>query len=228
MLSLNSGIKSGETFSSEMKEIIRSVYQDKNLLVVSKPAGLPVYRTQGSSLMQTVIQQDSSLTQVGHPPRYGLIHRLDKETSGLILIAKNDQALSFFQEQFQARKVKKKYLALVEGHFSVKNGTIKSLIGRSKKDFRKQKVFLPLSPNASQQREAVTLYQVIKEFPHCTLLELSPQTGRKHQLRVHLAWKHHPIIGDDKYGFKGQFKVKYLEHLFLHAFYLKIGHFSFF
>jgi len=205
-----------------MKEIIRLIYEDKDLLVVNKPAGLPVYKIQGDGLMQRLIKRFPTLKEVGQSPRYGLIHRLDKETSGLVLIAKNNQALSFFQQQFQTRKVEKKYLALVRGHLVLKEGSIQTLIGRSKKDFRKQKVFLPGSPGASQQREAVTYYKVIQEFSGFSLVELSPKTGRRHQLRVHLAWKQHPIVGDKRYGFKQQSSVKYLKHQFLHAFYLKI------
>ena len=204
-------------------DTIKIIYQDDNLLVVNKPAGFPVYQQEGKdSLMQQLVQQKPSLSKVGDPPRYGLIHRLDKETSGLILVAKSNLALEFFQKQFQARTAKKKYLALVTGHFSVAQGTIESLIGRSKQDFRKQKVFLPLEPKVGQARKAITDYKVLKEYPHCSLVEISPRTGRKHQIRVHLAWKHHPIIGDKKYGFKEQFEVECLKRLFLHAFYLKV------
>ena len=205
-----------------MEETVSLIYQNKNLLVVSKPAGLPVYKIRGDSLMQRLTRRFPELKKVSSPPRYGLIHRLDQETSGLVLIAKNSQALSFFQQQFQSRKVEKKYLALAVGHFIPKKGTIQTLIGRSKKDFRQQKVFLPGSPGISHQREAVTYYKVIREFLEFSLVELSPKTGRRHQLRVHLAWKQHPIVGDKRYGFKQQSSVKYLKHQFLHAFYLKI------
>ena len=202
---------------------IEIVFQNDNLLVVDKPAGLPVYEQEGkNSLMEKLVQQEPDLSKVGHSPRYGLVHRLDKETSGLILVAKNNKALEFFQKQFQARTAKKKYLALVDGHLCPKEESINTLIGRSKQDFRKQKVFLPLEPKVGRARKAITDYKVLKEYPHCSLIEVSPQTGRKHQIRVHLAWKHHPIIGDEKYGFKGQFKVKCLRRLFLHAFYLKV------
>ena len=202
---------------------ISIVYQNDNLLVVDKPAGLPVYKEgKGESLMKEIIKRNASLAKVGKSPRYGLIHRLDKETSGLILVAKNNRALKFFQKQFQERTAKKKYLALVEGHFALSQGEIKSLIGRSKQDFRKQKVFLPFEPGADRARQAITFYKVLKEYSHCSLIEVSPQTGRKHQIRAHLAWKHHPVLGDKKYGFKGQFKVECLKRLFLHAFYLKV------
>jgi len=204
-----------------MEEIIL-VYENKNLLIVGKPAGLPVYQTKGESLLRKLTEEFPSLKQAGSPPRYGLIHRLDKETSGLILVARNNQALSFFQKQFQKRKAEKKYLALVVGHLRPQQGVIQAPIGRSKKDFRKQKIFLPADPQSSSAREAVTYYKVLQEFPRFSLLELSPKTGRRHQLRAHLAWKHHPIVGDKRYGFKQQSRVKYLEHQFLHAFYLKV------
>ena len=205
-----------------MKDIVRLIYQDKDLLVVSKPAGLPVYGIQEDSLMQELVKRFPELKEAGSLPRYGLIHRLDKETSGLVLIAKNNQALSFFQKQFQERKVEKKYLALVVGHLIPKKGSIQTLIGRSKKDFRKQKVFLPGSPQSGHQREAITYYSVKQEFPQFSLVELSPKTGRRHQLRVHLSWKQHPIVGDRSYGFKRQSSVKYLKHQFLYAFSIKI------
>ena len=202
---------------------IEIVYQNDNLLVVNKPAGFSVYQKTGKdNLMSQLIQQEPKLAKVGAPPRYGLIHRLDKETSGLILIAKNNQALNFFQKQFQERTAKKKYLALVEGHFALSQGKIKSFIGRSKQDFRKQKVFTSFDPKVGSARKAVTDYKTLKEYSRCSLIEASPQTGRKHQIRVHFAWKHHPILGDQKYGFKGQFKVECLKRLFLHAFFLKI------
>ena len=203
-------------------EEINLVYKNENLLVVEKPAGLPVYQTEGESLLRKLTEEFPSLKQTGSPPRYGLIHRLDKETSGLILVARNNQALSFFQKQFKERKAEKKYLALVVGHLRPREGIIQTLIGRSKKDFRRQKVFLPADPQSSSAREAITYYKVLQEFPRFSLLELSPKTGRRHQLRVHLAWKHHPLVGDKRYGFKQQSSVKYLEHQFLHAFYLKI------
>ncbi len=203
-------------------EEITSVYENKNLLVVKKPAGLPVYQPEERSLIQQLIKDYPDLAKVGSPPRYGLVHRLDKETSGLVLVAKNKQALSFFQKQFQERKAEKKYLALVVGHLRPQEGVIQAPIGRSKKDFRKQKIFLPADPQSSSAREAITYYKVLQEFSRFSLLELSPKTGRRHQLRVHLAWKHHPLVGDKRYGFKQQSRVKYLEHQFLHAFYLKI------
>jgi 23S rRNA pseudouridine1911/1915/1917 synthase len=204
------------------KEKISLLYQNENLLVVNKPAGLVVYQAEGESLIQNLLKADSSLEKVGKPPRYGLIHRLDKETSGLLLIARNNPALAFFQKQFQEREVEKKYLALVWGHFQLKEGIIKAPIGRSKKDFRKQKVFFPTDPHSSSAKPAITLYKVLQEFNQFSLLELSLKTGRRHQLRVHLAWKKHPVVGDQQYGFKNQFKLKYLKHHFLHSFYLKI------
>lgn len=182
-----------------MKELkVKIIYQDENLLVIDKPVGI----------------------EADNFPRR--IHRLDKETSGILLLAKHDQALKFFQKQFKERKVKKRYLALVIGNLKNKKGTIKTLLGRSPKDRRKQKVYLPVEPLSQGKREAITRYQLLKRFKNYDLVEIEPQTGRKHQIRVHFAYLGHPLVGDKLYGFKNQPKPKSLERHFLHAYYLKI------
>ena len=161
------------------------------------------------------------------------VHRLDKETSGILLIAKNDKALEFFQKQFKERKVKKKYLALVFGNLKQNLGVIKTLIGRSPRNRKKQKVYLPFEPKAVGKRKAITEYKVLKRFQNYTgahkalcarytLVEVEPKTGRKHQIRTHFNYLGHPIVGDKVYGFKNQPKPKGLKRHFLHASYLKI------
>jgi 23S rRNA pseudouridine1911/1915/1917 synthase len=176
------------------------LYEDENLLVIDKPAG---------------IKADD------FPRR---VHRLDKDTSGILLIAKNDKALEFFQKQFQERKVKKKYLVLVVGHLKNKEGKIETLIGRSPKARLKQKVYLPQEPEAKKKglRKAITKYKVLQKFQNYDLIEVEPKTGRKHQIRTHLAYIGHPVSGDKIYGFKNQPTPKGLERQFLHASYLKI------
>lgn len=176
------------------------IYEDENLLVINKPAG---------------INADDFEKR---------IHRLDKDTSGILLIAKNEKALDFFQKQFQNGTVVKKYLALVSGSPSSVGGEIETLIGRSKKDGRKQQVYLLNEPDAQRKglRKAVTKYKIIKKFEDYTLLEVQPKTGRKHQIRCHLAYLGHPIAGDKIYGFKNQLVLKGLTRQFLHASYLKI------
>ena len=149
-------------------------------------------------------------------------HRLDKDTSGVFLVAKNDKALEFLQKQFKERKVKKKYLALAVGNLKNEKGKIETLLGRSPKDKRKQKVYLPHDPKAQGKREATTFYKVLQRFENYDLIEVEPQTGRKHQIRVHLAYLGYPIAGDKLYGFKNQSLPEGLKRQFLHSNFLKI------
>jgi 23S rRNA pseudouridine1911/1915/1917 synthase len=181
-------------------EKINIIYEDKDLLVIDKPAG---------------IDSDSFENR---------IHRLDKDTSGILLIAKNNEALDFFQKQFQERKVEKKYTALVVGEIKddKREGIIKTLIGRSPKDRRKQKVYFPHEPDSKGKREAITKYRVLQNFKNYTLIEVKTETGRKHQIRDHFAYFNHPIVGDKVYGFKNQLCPEGLKRQFLHANYLKI------
>ena len=191
------------------------IYQDKNLLVIDKPAGMSADK----ELMSELVKEFPELKKAGKPPRYGLIHRLDKDTSGILLIAKDDGALSFFQKQFKQRAVKKKYIALVYGIMPEKEGEIKTLISR---DGIKQKALLLQGPKKADSRVAETFWRVIKRYKGYTLLELSPKTGRKHQIRVHLAYLGFPVTGDKLYSFKNQKPPKNLQRQFLHANELKI------
>jgi len=177
---------------------METIYEDENVLVTDKPAG---------------INSDNFEKRV---------HRLDKDTSGILLVAKNDKALEFLQKQFKERKVKKKYLALAVGNLKKGEGVIETLIGRSPGDRRKQKVYLPGEPNSQEKRKAITEYKVLQRFENYDLIEVEPRTGRKHQIRTHLAYFSHPIAGDKLYGFKGQICPKGLKRHFLHASYLKI------
>jgi len=174
------------------------IYEDENVLVIDKPAGM--------------IVDDI-------PKR---VHRLDKNTSGILLVAKNDKALEFLQKQFKKGKVIKKYLALIIGNLKQDRGRIETLISRSPKDRRKQKVYLPGEPGAEGKRKAITEYKVLEKFKNYTLIEVEPKTGRKHQIRTHLAYLGHPIAGDKLYEFKGQICPERLKRQFLHASYLKI------
>jgi 23S rRNA pseudouridine1911/1915/1917 synthase len=137
-------------------------------------------------------------------------------------VAKDDESLEFFQKQFQERKVEKKYLLLVVGNLKNKGGEIKTLLGRSPKDKRKQKVFLPQEPKAEGKREAITKYKALRSFKNYDLIEAEPLTGRKHQIRAHFAYLGHPIAGDKLYCFKNQSCPKGLKRQFLHASYIKI------
>jgi len=177
---------------------MKIIHEDDDLLVYDKPAG---------------VNCDD------FPKR---VHRLDKDTSGIFLVAKNDEALEFLQKQFKERRVEKKYLALVVGNLKNEEGEIKTLIGRSPKDRKKQKVYLPQEPSAAGKRTAETHYKVLQKAGNYDLIEIEPKTGRKHQIRTHFAFLGHPIAGDKMYGFKNQPTPQGLKRQFLHASYLKI------
>jgi 23S rRNA pseudouridine1911/1915/1917 synthase len=192
---------------------MKIIYEDENLLAINKPAGI-----------ETV-----QMIEILSKERLGLekIHRLDKDTSGVNLIAKNPEALIFFQKQFINREVRKKYLALVIGNIKDDQGRIETLIGRGLKDKRKQRAYLFNEPGSLKgKREAITEYKVLTRFKDFTLLEVFPKTGRMHQIRCHLAYINHPIAGDKKYGFKNQPKPKDLNRQFLHASYIDIKLFN--
>jgi len=206
---------------------LKILYEDEDLLVIDKPAGIIVFperKVVQKTLVDFLIENFPNLKNVGTPPRYGIVHRLDKDTSGILLVAKNNQTLDFLQEQFKKKKVVKKYLALVVGEVKENQGKIETLIGRNSKKRTKQKVYLPYTPKSKKKglREAITEYKVIERFKNYTLLEVLPETGRKHQIRCHLAFLSHPITGDKIYGFKNQPNPKGLTRQFLHAFTLKI------
>ena len=177
---------------------LKIIFEDKNFKVIDKPAE---------------INSDDFQKRV---------HRLDKNTSGILLIAKNDKTLEFLQKQFKERKVIKKYIALVNGNLKNNEGLIKTLLGRSQKDRRKQKIYLPHSPDAKGKRKAITKYKVLQKLKNYTLIEVKIETGRKHQIRAHFAHLSHPVAGDKMYGFKNQPCPEGLNRQFLHASYLKI------
>jgi 23S rRNA pseudouridine1911/1915/1917 synthase len=209
------------------------IYEDENVLTINKPPGIVVFSekpTIKKTLAQLLIEQFPYLKDVHQPPRYGIVHRLDKDTSGILLVAKNRKSLFFLQEQFQKRKVEKKYIALVIGIIKKEKGEVKTLIGRSPKDRKKQKAYLPFEPKSEGKREAVTEYRVLTRFhqrfgsqeKYYTLVEVMPKTGRKHQIRTHFHYLGHPIAGDKLYSFKNQTIPQGLERQFLHASFLKI------
>jgi 23S rRNA pseudouridine1911/1915/1917 synthase len=184
---------------------MKIIYEDNDLLVVDKPPGI-----------ETIEIPEKLGRKVFN------VHRLDKDTSGVNLFAKSQEALIFFQKQFINREIEKRYFALVSGNVKDDSGIIDALIGRSKKDGKKQKVYLPLEPGAEGKRTAVTEYKVMQRYKDYTLLEISPKTGRKHQIRCHMAYIGHPIAGDKVYGFKNQANPENLSRQFLHASYIKI------
>lgn len=203
---------------------LKFLYEDGNLLVVHKPAGIPVWPEQtwqGETVATLVLGQFPELEKLGEQRRYGIAHRLDKDTSGILLVAKTKEVFDFLQEQFKSRQVQKRYLCLVEGNLKKEAGVIETLLGRSPADRKKQKAY-PLSEAGPGRREAKTEYRVIKKFEGYTLAEVTPKTGRKHQIRAHMASLGHPVAGDKLYGFKNQQIPEGLTRHFLHASYLKI------
>jgi len=204
---------------------LKVIYEDKNILVVDKPAGIVVFpegQTKDGTLIEALIEKYPKLKKAGEAPRYGVAHRLDKDTSGVLLVAKSTEALIFLQKQFKNREVYKKYVCLVEGTIKEDKGVIKTLLARSPKDGRKQKVYLESEPHPKSSREAITEYKVIDDFKKYTLLEVEIKTGRRHQIRCHFSYLQHPIAGDELYCFKSSRKPAGLKRQFLHAHKLKI------
>lgn len=204
---------------------IKIIYEDSNVLAVDKPAGLIVFsegQTTEKTLIDLLIEKYPKLREVGSPPRYGIVHRLDKDTSGVLLMAKDTESLIFFQKCFKNREVEKKYFCLVEGLIKEDSGKIETLIGRSPMDMRKQKAYPVDQASPKSARQAITEWKVIERFENYTLLEVKILTGRRHQIRCHLSFLQHPIAGDKLYGFKNSKTPEGLKRQFLHAYYLKI------
>ena len=185
------------------------IYEDKDLLVIDKPAGLTVHPAPGNpshTLVNAILAHFPDLPSGGDFLRPGIVHRLDKGTSGLILVAKNMVALNKLANQFKARSVVKAYLVLVRGHLSPENGFIEAPIGRDPRNRKRMAV-------VDKGRDARTEYHVIKYVGDCSLLEVRMETGRTHQIRVHLAAIGYPVVGDATYGAKSAF----LSRQFVHA-----------
>lgn len=203
------------------------LYEDADLLVINKPAGMVVHPAPGhqsGTLVNAVLHHAPDLVGVGGVRRPGIVHRLDRETSGVIVVAKNDRAHRDLQQQFKERSVEKRYLALVEGRVDPPAGRIDAPLGRHPVD-RKRQAILPPHPvtGESKGRNAVTDYRTIGVYQTAdantrtsySLLRIDLHTGRTHQIRVHLAWRRHPIVGDTVYGFRRQPLLR--NRHFLHA-----------
>jgi len=199
---------------------LRVLYNQHGLLIIDKPAGLVVHPGagfKGESLASALLFHFKDIKVVGEDHRPGIVHRLDKDTSGVILVAKTSEMYEYLKDAFAQRKVKKEYLALVLGQMEKPTGTIDSPIGKSKQDFRKMTV-----KGAEELKPALTEYRVLEELrdpetlDFYSLIKVKLHTGRTHQIRVHLASLGHPLIGDDLYGGK-KTSVKGLKRQFLHA-----------
>lgn len=203
------------------------IFEDDSILVIDKPAGLIVNRADTTAKIETLQDwvdsrfriQDSSQSSEEFRSRSGIIHRLDKDTSGLLLIAKTTEAFENLKGQFKGREVVKKYLALVHGKVEPSEGTINAPIERSPFNRMHFGVF----PGG---RGAITDYKLYKNYNDYSLLELTPHTGRTHQIRVHLKYINHPIVSDPIYGGRKNYQadLKFCPRLFLHATYLEIKH----
>lgn len=186
------------------------VYEDDDLLVVDKPPGLAVHPSPGHpshTLVNAVLAHCPDLSAIAGEGRPGIVHRLDKDTSGLIIVAKNDAAHLSLARQLKERRVEKTYLALVQGRVEPREGVIDAPIGRHPAQRKKMAV-------VERGRAARTRYRVLREVDGYSLLELGPETGRTHQIRVHLASIGHPVAGDALYGRGGP---PSLRRQFLHA-----------
>ena len=176
---------------------LKIIYEDEAMLAVNKPAGMVVHPAPGherGTLVNALLNHCSDLSGIGGVERPGIVHRLDKDTSGVVLVAKNEIAHRVLANQFKNRKIRKTYLALVRGVVKPASGIIETSIGRHKTNRKK------MAANSNQGRQAETRYEVLETLGHFSYLRLFPKTGRTHQIRVHLASIHHPILGDKLYG----------------------------
>jgi len=194
------------------------IFENDDLLIVNKPAGMVVHPAAGhdsGTLVHAVLGYDPDMEGIGGEERPGLVHRLDKETSGLIVLAKNERAHRWLQDQFRLRTVEKTYLALVDGKPPTPTGRVEASIGRDPSHRKKMAIV-----SAGKGREAVSEYKTLESFRDHTLLEFHPLTGRTHQIRLHCQFLGCPIVGDSVYGRKS-LSVEIRRH-FLHAAKLKI------
>jgi 23S rRNA pseudouridine1911/1915/1917 synthase len=189
------------------------VYEDNNLIVINKPAGMVVHPSAGhasGTLVQAVMAHAPELEGIGGEYRPGVVHRLDKDTSGLIMFAKNDRTLHWLQKQFKNRQVEKYYLTLVDGHLPTAKGRIEAPVSRDPSHRQKMAVV-----SAGKGKQAVSEYEVIETFAHHSLVRVRIFTGRTHQIRLHMQFMNCPVAGDQTYG-KRHSSIN-LDRQFLHA-----------
>jgi len=206
-------------------EEVQIIYEDEFILAVNKPAGLVVHsdgRTDEKTLSDWVIENRKDMVSVGEPftlpngetiERPGVVHRIDRDTSGVIVLAKTDDSFEFLKQQFQNRTVEKKYNAFVYGKLKERSGIIDFPIGRSTSDFR---LWVAGKNVRGVTREALTRYEVLKENEEASFLEVIPKTGRTHQIRVHMKAINHPVVCDARYAPK-QLCILGFTRLALHA-----------
>ncbi len=193
-------------------------YEDEYLMVVNKPSGMVVHPAAGNyshTLVNALIYHTNSLSDINGENRPGIVHRIDKDTSGLLLISKTNKVHNILAEGFKNKTIKRKYIALVKGVINENKGKVSAPIGRSDVDRKKMKVM------EKNSKKAITNFTVLERYKNATLLELELETGRTHQIRVHMAFINHPIINDDVYS-----KDKNIDNYgqMLHAVYLGFNH----
>ena len=178
---------------------LKIVYEDEHLLVINKQAGVVVHPAAGhhtGTLVNALLyHRADQLSGIGGEKKPGIVHRLDKDTSGLLLVAKSDAAHQHLSQQLKARTLTREYHAVVWGHLEPEAGTIHLPLGRHRRDRKKISVNPP-----GKQRDAITHYQVIDYYPLCSHVRVNLETGRTHQIRVHFTYMKHPVLGDPTYG----------------------------
>jgi 23S rRNA pseudouridine1911/1915/1917 synthase len=198
------------------------LYEDEHLLILNKPSGLVVHPAPGheaGTLVNALLAHCGELPGIGGVQRPGIVHRLDKDTSGAIAIAKTDQAHQHLQAQFKAKTARREYLAIVFGAPAAESGTVDLPIGRHLVDRKK----MAIVPEEKGGRQAITHWSVKERLGNYTLVQFQLETGRTHQIRVHTAQMGHPIVGDPVYGFGRSVGVN-LEGQALHAWKLRLQH----
>src|SRR6476619_4533028 len=220
------------------------VYEDESIAVINKPAGMSVHAGSGKgeagnrgTMVNALLHRFNQLSEIGGELRPGIVHRLDKETSGLVLVAKSDLAHRKLAEQFARREVKKTYIALVHGWPKMTKGTIRAAIGRD--PVRRARMTTRQGSRSKPGRDAITHWQVTRQiegaYGKFALLEVKIETGRTHQIRVHLSSIGHPVVGDTLYGAPSRIpksqsyggtapEVASLKRNFLHAFAIQFRH----
>ena len=209
---------------------IEKLFEDNDVVVVNKPVGLVVHsdgKTKEPNLCDWILKNYTATAQVGEPlilkdgreiNRPGIVHRLDRETSGVLIIAKNQKSFLNLKQQFKKREVKKIYKTFVWGVMKEDEGEIDRPIGRSKKDFR---LWSAQRGTRGKVREALTEYKVIQRNKDFSFLEINLKTGRTHQIRVHMKAVNHPVVGDKLYAPKRDFALGF-ERVALHAFSIEL------